>query len=630
MNGLARYLIVALAGIVLVACSGGSPPPPPTSGAAAALDPAGTPPPDTVVIVHWAAGHTVEILQRFAEAFNSSEQTVASGKRIQVIVPPEILSMVQTDMLVDAIQSGQVRDAQYGSPTIVTPTVDFWLAEVNYRTDRTVVDLARTQDLAVAWTGIAMYREMAECLGWPRREIGYADIVALRTDPRGWASLPCAKAAWGQEPLMSWTDPSISGTARSVLFGLYSVAAGKPTDQLTVEDIHDPKAVEYVKRFQQGVDHYVPGSMLLKTKMIAVYSHIYWVAEDVIFEVNDPRMREERIMADAPPGTQVHPLAAKGMVFIYPKEGSVPQNQPAGIVQAPWVSAEQEEAARIWIDYLREPPQQEAFMAEGFRPSIAIPYKCPICTANGLDPNKPTRVLKPVKPEVAAAIVGAWGEVKKPGIVVFVADTSASMSGAKLEEAKKGLVLALDALSANTSVGLIAFSDQVNLRVAVAPTQSSKFQIAKKVQELSPAGSTALYDALAEAIKMADAAPGPEDAIRGVVLMTDGRATTGTTYLHDLVGPRSRVDEQAIGTFFGWDGNDSGTTQNGKTVTKKDIVGNDLKIQTKHSIKIFYVGIGQDADYEIGRILAEATKSAYYETTEASLAAVLESFGKYF
>jgi hypothetical protein len=41
------------------------------------------------------------------------------------------------------------------------------------------------------------------------------------------------------------------------------------------------------------------------------------------------------------------------------------------------------------------------------------------------------------------------------------------------------------------------------------------------------------------------------------------------------------------------------------------------------------VGVG-DADLEVGRILAEATGSAYQGTAENDLAAVLEKFGKYF
>jgi Ca-activated chloride channel homolog len=145
-------------------------------------------PANRVVVTHWAAGHLMpeHLLPEFAREFNADRRTILSGKRIEVRVVG-LDSYVQTERLVESARAGRVVDASAGEPTIATPTVDHWLAEVNHRVGRTVVDLSQTDELAVSWTGIATYREMAQCLGWPNREIGYADIVALRTDPRGWA-----------------------------------------------------------------------------------------------------------------------------------------------------------------------------------------------------------------------------------------------------------------------------------------------------------------------------------------------------------------------------------------------------------------------------------------------------------
>ncbi|MBI2910684.1 MAG: hypothetical protein HYY05_00970 [Chloroflexi bacterium] len=41
---------------------------------------------------------------------------------------------------------------------------------------------------------------------------------------------------------------------------------------------------------------------------------------------------------------------------------------------------------------------------------------------------------------------------------------------------------------------------------------------------MEAAGETALYDAILEGTKMVDEAPGDPDAIRGVVVLTDGKA----------------------------------------------------------------------------------------------------------
>src|SRR3712207_8077459 len=40
-----------------------------------------------------------------------------------------------------------------------------------------------------------------------------------------------ARAEWGQTPLLSFTDPDSSSTGRSMVYSLYSIAAGKPPDR---------------------------------------------------------------------------------------------------------------------------------------------------------------------------------------------------------------------------------------------------------------------------------------------------------------------------------------------------------------------------------------------------------------
>jgi Ca-activated chloride channel family protein len=221
-----------------------------------------------------------------------------------------------------------------------------------------------------------------------------------------------------------------------------------------------------------------------------------------------------------------------------------------------------------------------------------------------------------------------WGEVKKPGVVTFVVDVSGSMSGAKLTQAKQGVARALDGMSSNTSVGFLTFSESIKARIPIAPIEANKYRVAEEAQRMVASGGTALYDAIAEAIRMTDQAAGDSDTIRGVVVLTDGQANGGRLWLHDLVNMSSR-QEVPIAIFQGRENVAEGQNVQGQRVLKKDILGSSLKLQTRNPIHIFFVGVGE-ADLEVGRILAEATGSAYQGTTESSLAAVLERFGKYF
>ena len=68
----------------------------------------------------------------------------------------------------------------------------------------------------------------------------------------------------------------------------------------------------------------------------------------------------------------------------------------------------------------------------------------------------------------------------------------------------------------------------------------------------------------------------------------------------------------------------------GREVKKEDVIGDKLAIVTQHPIQIFFIGIGDDADLDVGRMLAAATGAEFQGVTEQDLASLLEEFSKYF
>ena len=68
----------------------------------------------------------------------------------------------------------------------------------------------------------------------------------------------------------------------------------------------------------------------------------------------------------------------------------------------------------------------------------------------------------------------------------------------------------------------------------------------------------------------------------------------------------------------------------GDTIDKKDMTGIRLALETRRPAQIFFIGIGENVDLEVGRILAEASGAEYVASTEEDLAKVIEAFGKYF
>lgn len=55
-----------------------------------------------------------------------------------------------------------------------------------------------------------------------------------------------------------------------------------------------------------------------------------------------------------------------------------------------------------------------------------------------------------------------------------------------------------------------------------------------------------------------------------------------------------------------------------------------LAMDTNHPVQIFFIGIGEDADIDVGRMLAGATGAKFQRTTEEDLANLLEKFFKDF
>ena len=594
-----------------------------------------------VVVTHWVSSHLMRegLLPQMAEEFNQACYKTRSGRPVVVDVydvPPSL----QAEYLAARTTSGKRIDLPSMSgipidpnipdPTIVTPSSAHWFVKVNHEVGHNVVNLAAAESIVRPFIGIVTYQDMAECLGWPEKELGYADILALRA---GWGRYPsCAKAEWGSRPLVAYTDPTTSSTGRSLLLGLYSIAAEKPPEELSLSDVSDPKVVAYIKEFQGLIDHYTIGTTVLNTKIHQGprYGHFFIMPEDNLIQLIDGPVEAyfDGVRVAAPP-------IERAMVMIYPKEGAMPRTNCACIVQEDWVTAEHLDAAEQWIDFILADAQQRAFMAAGFRPGTDMSINDPESKINaryGLDPRTPPVLINPslTHPAVAAAIDASWEDVKRPGIVTFVLDTSASMSGPKIERAREGLIKFIDAMYQNGQIGLVTFSDAVDVRIPVAPLETSRLKVADTIKETRAEGESALYDSIADAIEMTDKAHGAADAIRAVVVLTDGKATGGLKRLHDLIVMRTGNEECLVQEEKDQLGRIVLVDQcTDSPVDKRDVTGNQLAKETDNRVQIFYIGVGDNADIQVGRMLAEATGGEYVSTAE-DLAKIIERLVGYF
>src|SRR5207244_939692 len=113
-----------------------------------------------------------------------------------------------------------------------------------------------------------------------------------------------------------------------------------------------------------------------------------------------------------------------------------------------------------------------------------------------------------------------------PRDLVLVLDTSGSMRGPKMEQARKALKYCLDNLGKHDRFGLINFATTVNkYRDNLIDTSADQVSQAKKwVDELEATGGTAIYDALEAALELRTK---DEERTFTVVFFTDGQPTIG-------------------------------------------------------------------------------------------------------
>ena len=155
-------------------------------------------------------------------------------------------------------------------------------------------------------------------------------------------------------------------------------------------------------------------------------------------------------------------------------------------------------------------------MRAGFRPGTDLRLTDPISSKFGLDPTKPDVTIDPadLDPAVLQKIMNSWGVVKKPAVVTFVVDTSGSMEGTKLEQAKEGLIKVLDNMEDNNQVGLVTFSGTVNDGLQPRPLREAKFDIAEVVTNMTASRRNRVYDVVRRGIDMSDQASVSNDAKR--------------------------------------------------------------------------------------------------------------------
>ena len=529
-----------------------------------------TPLPEGTILLSIASSNTKQNwLNQVVESFNEAGHQTASDMAIVAEV-----EHVTSGGSMNAILDGELK------PVVWSPGDPSWVEQINttwqQRNNRSI-NSEECQPTVYAPLGFAMWRPMAEALGWPDEPIGWDTIVELAADPAGWASY--GRPEWGQFRF-GHTHP---GYANSGLLSMTAFVHGVVDSEGQLAPAQVYEAEEAMRALEHSTSKYgrqAPALLELMASQGPSFLHAAAVPEADTVRFNVERSDE-----------LAFPLA-----FIFPSAGTIWANHPYCILDnADWVSDDQAEAAVIFQKYLADRERQELAVDNYLRPlDSSIALHAPMSLENGTDPGVTTDQI-PALPspdaDVSAAVIDLFGITKRKATVIVALDISGSMEGAKIQSATAATAEFLDRLDPDDEVALLTFDDDVVSLSDPQPVRDVVEGLSSRVLSLIADGNTALFAAVCRATEVAtelkeeDQAAG-ESRLYGVVLLSDGEDTVGEP-----------TENQMFVTCL---------------PTNAEVDG----------VKIFPIAFGDDAAEEVLARIADVTGGRMYKADPASLSNV--------
>jgi Ca-activated chloride channel family protein len=515
-----------------------------------------TGPPRNATVVEVVANTSLTPwLQGAVENFNKAEIETAGGKPVFVSLNPVESGQVVADMTAGAYL-----------PALWIPDSEVW---VNVLAERGQTSF---QGNCVSVTEsplvIAMWRPVAEALGWPGRSLGWLDISSLAADPSAWAYY--SGGQFGPTLRMGHTHPGLSGTGASTLLAIVQAAESK-SEAVTVEDIQQPIVQASVGAFEGTVSWFSTSTDQLGQTMRK--RGIGYLGAAVMYE-----------------STVIHYSGGGAdIVPIYPFEGTFMATHPACVNGS--ASAETQEAATLFRDYLLGQEAQQLAVANGLRPvNASVPVGAPLDAAHGVDLSQPEVVFSPPTVDTIYAVQDLWQAARKDVNLVMILDVSGSMDGNKIRNMRQAAIQFVEQMGDDDFITIVPFSSQPLVLIYHEQVGPARENVVRTIESMEAGGDTALYDAIGLGANSIANTTSSQTS-NAMVVLTDGLDNNSFQYTFD----------QYL-----------------------------IETATANDTTVFTIAYGDDADQEVLAELANRANGNSYLGNEANIAAIYEEMSAAF
>ncbi len=514
-----------------------------------------------------------EWLEPLVAQYNDEKHKLADG-RTTIAVEATAMGSVES---VDQMLAGTLK------PTVWSPASSIYVPVANAEWRKQFgsdIATGTPNDLVLSPVVIAMWKPMAEALGWPNTPIGWADIAQLAISDEGWAAYNYPE--WGSFKF-GHTHPEYSNSGVVSILAEAYAGAGKQRD-LTVADLQQQSVKDFMAEVESSIIHYGTSTGFFGERMFG--SGPSYLSAAVLYENLIVAQETKRLAGQ---------VSQTPVVAIYPKEGTFWSNHPYIIVNASWVTPEQKEAAQLFETFLLDKPQQLKAIELGFRPAdVSIPLAAPLDAAHGVDVSQPQTVLEVPSADVIQATGALWEETKKPVDLMVVMDISGSMAGDKIASARSSLAQFVTLLDDRDRLQINLFNHEQSTLTDLSSLGDKRDEVTRRVEGIFEDGGTALYDAVITAHQQLTATGDPSH-IRAIVVLSDGQDRDSSSSLQDAI----------------------------------NVIGNPGE-QGGNAIKVFTIAFGADADSDILKQLAESTGGQEYDATPESIQQIYAQIATFF